>query len=82
FKRKANGMDVEVESRPTDYREVEGMKFPFRIDQQATNGEGSPLKIVLETVELNVPIDDSVFAKPAPAPPPAAAPGGDKPLPK
>jgi outer membrane lipoprotein-sorting protein len=82
FKRKANGMDVEVESRPTDYREVEGMKFPFRIDQQATNGEGSPLKIVLQTVELNVPIDDSVFVKPAPAPPPAAAPGGDKPAPK
>jgi zinc protease len=44
-----------------DYREVDGLKFPFRMKRAE---KGAVLNIRLTQVKINVPIDDSVFLKP------------------
>ena len=44
-----------------DYREVDGLKFPFRMKRAE---KGAVFNIRLTQVRINVPIDDSVFLKP------------------
>ena len=67
-----------LETRTTyfsDYRAVSGVKLPFQ--QRSTNGEKQYDQFVtLEKVEFNVPIDESLFHKPAPPPPDYAFEGG------
>ena len=59
----------------SDYRPVSGVKLPFQ--QRSTNGEKQYDQFVtLEKVEFNVPIDESLFRKPAPPPPDYAFEGG------
>jgi len=65
------GNEIELESALGDYKEVDGVLFPFSIEQHSTGGQGPGQKIMIKKVELNVPVDDSVFKMPAPAPPPA-----------
>lgn len=50
-----------------DYRDVAGVKLPFRSTSTWTNGQHT---IVLNDVQANAPIDAARFARPAPAPPP------------
>ena len=47
----------------TDYRDVDGMKFPFHIAYVWLDGRDS---IVLDEVKTNVPIDEAKFGRPAP----------------
>ncbi|HTA41827.1 MAG TPA: photosynthetic reaction center cytochrome c subunit family protein [Bryobacteraceae bacterium] len=47
----------------SDYREVNGIKFPFRIAYVWLDGRDS---IVLNDIKTNVPIDDAKFGRPAP----------------
>ncbi len=67
-----------LETRTTyfsDYRAISGVKLPFQ--QRSTNGEKQYDQFTtLEKVEFNVPIDDSLFRKPAPPPPDFAFEGG------
>ena len=51
----------------SDYRDVAGVKMPFRWVATWTDGQSTTQ---LTAVQPNVPIDDAKFAKPAPAPPP------------
>jgi photosynthetic reaction center cytochrome c subunit len=46
-----------------DYRDVDGVKTPFR---WTTSRPGNSFTIQVESVQQNVPVDDAVFAKPAP----------------
>jgi photosynthetic reaction center cytochrome c subunit len=46
-----------------DYRDVNGIKLPFRLTYAWLDGRDS---IVLNDIKTNVPIDDAKFAKPAP----------------
>lgn len=48
-----------------DYRDVDGMKFPFRMKRTE---KGAIINIRLTLVKNNFPIDDTLFAKPASAP--------------
>jgi outer membrane lipoprotein-sorting protein len=66
-KRTIRGTEQEVESTSGDYKEVEGIIFPFVIEQGTT---GSPQKqrIIIEKIELNPAIDDARFKMPAAAP--------------
>jgi outer membrane lipoprotein-sorting protein len=57
-----NGVEVEVETFLSDYRDVEGCMMPFQTTQRADGQEIMNLK--LNKVELNVPLDDALFAKP------------------
>jgi hypothetical protein len=46
----------------SDYRESDGIKIPFRWTLARMNGR---FTIQLDSVQQNVPIDDSKFTKPA-----------------
>jgi len=46
-----------------DYREVAGVKLPFRTTVTWTDGQNT---VVLKEVQPNVPIDATKFARPAP----------------
>jgi len=74
--RKINEKDVPWESFFHDFREVNGLKYPFLIESDAP-GTDQTQRITAEKIEVNIPLEDSRFGKPnppAPAPPPADAP--------
>lgn len=54
------GGDVDQFQSPSDYRDVSGVKVPFRV---INSGAGQTVTIVFTKVENNVPIDDSVFGR-------------------
>ena len=49
-----------------DYRDVDGVQVPFRI---TTSQPGNSSAMQFETVQQNIPIDRTKFAKPKPLPP-------------
>ena len=51
----------------SDYRDVSGVKMPFKWVATWTDGQSTTQ---LNDVQVNVAIDDATFARPAPAPPP------------
>ena len=58
-----------------DYEEVKGLYYPFAFEGGA-KGDTNRVKYSVEKVEINVPIEDSVFAMPAAAKPEAKPAGG------
>ena len=57
-----NGQDITVVSLLSDYRDVSGLKIPFKIKQTVN---GTPVtELTIEKAEFNVPLDDSVFKMP------------------
>lgn len=53
---------TEIQSFLSDYQEVDGLMIPFSMEQKVN---GTPvMKIVMEKVTINQPIEDSVFAFP------------------
>jgi outer membrane lipoprotein-sorting protein len=68
--RKSGEQELPWESYFSDFQEVHGIRFPFRIDQ---GSPGTELKQTLtaEKIEIDPQIDDSRFAKPVPMDPPA-----------
>jgi outer membrane lipoprotein-sorting protein len=62
--RKIDDQPMPWESNLSDYREVDGLKFPFKIDQ---GSPGTPYQqsLTIEKVEVNPKIEESRFAKPA-----------------
>lgn len=71
-KRTVRGSEQVMESSIGDYKEVNGIIFPFAIESGA---KGSPQKqkLTITKIELNVPADDSIFKMPAGPPVPAPA---------
>jgi len=62
-----------------DFREVNGLKYPFLIESGEPGAETTQ-KITAEKIELNIPIDEARFGKPnppVPPTPPAQPPAGD-----
>ena len=54
------GGDIDQYQDPSDYRDVSGVKVPFRV---INSGAGQTVTIIFTKVENNVPLDDSVFGK-------------------
>lgn len=52
------GMPMTVDSYPSDYKEIEGLIFPMKTTSSA---QGMDFVIVYDKVEVNVPMDDSIF---------------------
>jgi hypothetical protein len=49
-----------------DWREVNGVKFPFSVDEERTGGEiTQSFAIYTQKIEVNVPMEDSLFVPPA-----------------
>lgn len=69
--RKSEDQDMPVESTFSDYRDVNGLKFPFKVDTDSP-GSNRAQNLTIEKIELNAQIDDSHFSKPAV--PPSSAP--------
>src|SRR5712692_2647485 len=69
--RMSGDQNLPWESFFSDFHEVQGLKYPFRIDQ---GSPGTEIKQTLtaEKIEIDPPIDDSRFAKPASLDAPAA----------
>jgi len=78
----SEGKEIAIQNFLRDYRDVNGLKFPFEVDTVYGDAPRAR-KFIIEKVELNPPIDDSRFAKPvpppAPADPPAQPPADDNP---
>ena len=66
-KRTVRGSEQEVESAIGDYKEVNGILFPFAVESNV-KGSAEKQKITITKVELNLPTDDSIFKMPPPAP--------------
>jgi hypothetical protein len=63
---------VEIQTILSNYREVEGIQYPFVIESKIPSQQVNS-KVTLEKIETNVPIDNSVFKAPAPEAKPAPA---------
>ena len=49
----------------SDWRDVDGVKFPFAVDEERTGGPiTQSLATYVEKIDVNAPIEDGVFAKP------------------
>jgi outer membrane lipoprotein-sorting protein len=70
-RRMVRGTEQEVESSIGDYKEVEGIIFPFAIES-GVKGSAEKEKLTISKIELNVPLDDASFKMPPPAPKPEA----------
>lgn len=62
--RKVADQDLSWECTLSDYRDVDGLKFPFKIDQGSPGTEYRQT-LTVEKVEINPKMDESHFAKPA-----------------
>ena len=73
-KRTVRGSEQIVEESIGDYKEVNGIIFPFAMES-GVKGSQQKQKLTISKIELNVPAEDSIFKMPAatPAPPPAPA---------
>jgi outer membrane lipoprotein-sorting protein len=69
-KRKFNGQEFPVESYFHDYRDVDGVKFAFEIDS-GTSASDIKQRIAIDKIELNPKLEESRFAQPPAAAPPA-----------
>src|SRR5438132_473701 len=77
--RKNGEEDLPWESFFSDFHDVQGLKYAFRIDQGSPGSEFKQT-LIAEKIEINPPIDDSHFAKPQ-VPTPAADPPHASPTP-
>ena len=60
--RKQMGQEFDFESRPSNFKPVNGVLMPFSLEQKVS---GKPMmQLTLEKIEANVPMDDSLFRLP------------------
>jgi len=65
-KRKQSGQDMDFELTPGNYKPVNGVMMPYSLKEKAN---GSPMvDLTFEKIEVNMPLDDSIFQMPAPKP--------------
>jgi len=77
LKRNVRGSEQEVEAVLGDYKEVNGVMFPFAMEN-GIKGSQQKQKITISKIELNTPVDDSLFKMPAVPAAPAAKPDAPK----
>jgi hypothetical protein len=68
-KRKQQGSEIEIDSYLTNFKPVEGVLFPFAIENKV---QGKSMgQFTIDSVKANVAFDDKMFVMPAAAPKPA-----------
>jgi len=72
-KRTVRGSEQLVEESIGDYKDVNGIIFPFAMES-GIKGSEQKQKLTITKIELNVPADNSIFKMPAAAPPKPDAP--------
>ncbi len=63
-KRTIRGQEMEISSSIGDYKEVDGLLFPFSTEV-TVKGTPHTESVTFEKIELNVPVDDSLFEMPS-----------------
>ncbi len=63
-KRNVRGSEQDVETVLGDYKEVNGLMFPFAMES-GVKGSQQKQKLTISKIELNTPVDDSLFKMPA-----------------
>jgi outer membrane lipoprotein-sorting protein len=66
--RQVRGRKVQIHTTFSDFKKVGGLLFPHAVEV-AAEGRPDTLNIVVESVEINPPLDDARFAMPASAQP-------------
>ena len=69
--RKVGDKEFPWETYFRDFREVDGLKYPFLVESAAVESDQIQ-KITATKIETNIPLNESQFAKPSPPSPPAA----------
>ena len=64
-KRRSPGGEQEVDIYPGNYKPINGVLFPYSIEQKV--GGQTQVQITLEKIEVDVPIDDAAFKMPVKA---------------
>ena len=67
--RTVRGSEQVFDSAIGDYKEVNGIMFPFA-EETSVKGSADKQKLTITKIELNVPVDASIFVMPPPAPAP------------
>jgi hypothetical protein len=68
--RKVGDKELPWETYFRDFREVDGLKYPFLVESAAVDSDQIQ-KITATKIETNIPLNESQFAKPKPPEPPA-----------
>lgn len=68
--RKVGDKELPWETYFRDFREVDGLKYPFLVESAAVESDQIQ-KITATKIETNIPLNDAQFAKPKPPAPPA-----------
>ena len=68
--RKVGDKELPWETYFRDFREVDGLKYPFLVESAAADSDQIQ-KITATKIEVNIPLNESQFAKPKPPAPPA-----------
>ncbi len=73
-KRMVRGQEVEIETTSGDYKEVDGVLYPFSMQQKPKGGQagGNNFAITIEKIETNPTLAADRFGKPASLAAPAA----------
>jgi outer membrane lipoprotein-sorting protein len=70
--RKVGDKELPWETYFRDFRDVDGLKYPFLVESAAVDSDQLQ-KITATKIETNIPINETQFAKPKPPTPPAAS---------
>ncbi|HEY3741330.1 MAG TPA: hypothetical protein VGL53_15875 [Bryobacteraceae bacterium] len=62
---KQMGQEFDAETKPSNYKKVNGVMIPFSSEMKVNQQVG--MEMQFDKVEMNVPVDDSLFAFPEPA---------------
>ena len=77
--RKVGDKEIPWETTFHDFREISGLKYPFLIESNTTEGTDVTQKITAQKIEVNPPLEDKQFDQAPPKPPTPALAGSSKP---
>src|ERR1035437_9572094 len=64
-KLKFDTKEITAESILSNYKQVDGVMFPFSIESKSPDNPMGNAKIVVDSIETNLTVDDSIFKMPA-----------------
>jgi hypothetical protein len=57
--------EITAETRFSNYKKIEGVMFPFSMESKSPGNPMGNSTIVVESIETNIPVDDSIFKMPS-----------------
>ena len=62
---KVDTKEITAESILSNYKQVNGVLFPYSIESKSPDNPMGNAKIVVDSIEINMTVDDSIFKMPA-----------------